>query len=152
MKKLFLLFLVPLMFIFSGCNYAGMYSSVDYGKIETIRKGIIVGISDVDTRYDDMVVGGFLGTALGMAMGTSQGSTLGLGLTGATIGSLTHKTSVEHIVVRLENGQEIAFLHKKIPTKRLFAGDPVRVHFDDEGVVKDVTYAYGTITRYKVLR
>jgi outer membrane lipoprotein SlyB len=152
MRKLFLISLVPFILLFSGCHYAGMYSSVDYGKIETIRKGIIVGISDVDTRYDDMIVGGFLGTALGMAIGTNPNSTLGLGLTGATVGNFAHKTSVEHIVVRLESGEEIAFLHKKVPSKRLFAGDPVRVHFDDDGVVRNVTYAYGTITRYKVLR
>jgi outer membrane lipoprotein SlyB len=152
MRKLFLISLVPFILLFSGCHYAGMYSSVDYGKMETIRKGIIVGISDVDTRYDDMIVGGFLGTALGMAIGTNPNSTLGLGITGATVGNFAYKTSVEHIVVRLESGEEIAFLHKKVPGKRLFAGDPVRVHFNDDGVVRNVTYAYGTITRYKVLR
>jgi outer membrane lipoprotein SlyB len=151
MKKIFLASIMGLMFMFSGCQYAGMYSSIDYKQTEIIRKGIIVGINDVDTSYDDMITGGLVGSVLGLAAGASQSATVGFGLSGAMLGNFVSKPKVQHIVVRLENGQEIAFLHKKVSTKRLFAGDPVRLHFNEEGVVRDITYAHGTITRYKVL-
>jgi outer membrane lipoprotein SlyB len=151
MKKLFMALMLPFVLMFSGCYYAGSYSSIDYGKKEILRKGIIVGISDVDTSFDDMIAGGAVGTALGMAAGHSPASSAGFGITGAMFGNFISKNNVEHIVVRLESGDEIAFLHKKVKGKRLFAGDPVRVHFDEKGVVRDVTYAHGTVTRYKVL-
>ena len=128
-----------------------MYSSIDNDKREILRKGVIVGINDVDTSYDDMIAGGLIGSILGIAAGATPSSSMGIGLTGSMLGNFVSKSNVEHIVVRLENGEEIAFLNKKIKSKRFFAGDPVRVHFDEKGVVRDITYAHGTITRYKVL-
>jgi outer membrane lipoprotein SlyB len=118
MKKVFLLFLIPILLI--GCDYATQtrYGYSEVGQVQVVQFGTVIAIRDIEIMGESSVGGAIAGGAAGAAAGGNIGGGTGTAVAvvagavvGATAGAALERAirkrgGVEYTVV-LENGKTI---------------------------------------------
>ena len=139
MKKI--VFLIGILFFFSGCTQ--MYNSnevdvVNTNEILTYKTGIVEDVKKVILKDNGsgVMIGAMSGTVLGSMFGGGRGnalSTLIGGLTGAFAGYELDKANGEELFIKLDDGRNIVVIVKGVNIKK---GDKVRIIMNSSKIVR----------------
>lgn len=129
-----------LILFFAGC-VSGGYGSMSYhqgqvGSIQSIYRGVIVGIRNIEIQDDGTgtiggaITGGAIGSLFGGTTKDQQLATATGALLGAAAGNRLNTNSGQELTIRLDNGKEFVTVHRiSQSTPYSFrVGDRVRVY------------------------
>ncbi len=132
MKKLILVMMTGMLFVFTGCTQ--MYNSNEVALSDvntelTYQTGVVTGVKNVVIKDNGsgVFVGAYTGTVLGSMFGRGKGnilSTLLGGLTGALVGYEADKANAQELFVRLDNGKNVVVIVKGV---NIHKGDRIRI-------------------------
>ncbi len=140
--------LVGCLLLATGCtNYGGnVYTSNQVRRTQTVDRGTVVSVTDVQLRSDDPAIlgtltGGVVGGVLGSMVGGGRGRTLAI-MAGAGAGALAGNATENavrsaaglEIEVQLENGQHLSIVQGA--DERFSPGENVRVLRSSDGTAR----------------